>query len=168
MQKKLRISRRAVGDSGEGPEIRQSTFYTVCLADGFAIGTDPATFPRIEILLGQIGLSPGNLDLPKMCGWATRKQEVVGCDLGDRKMFIVPRAESDEHARTLAESLLDHAQIERITALSDIRYACHNGPLPLSQIHSVLQCMRQFDATDGPYRLWFEVPEAHFPAVSGL
>ena len=69
MQKKMRMSRRAVGDSrravgdsDNAMEIRQPTFYTVCLADGLAIGTDPANFPRINMLLHQIGLSPGNLD----------------------------------------------------------------------------------------------------------
>lgn len=161
--KRMRISLRAVSASERSKEIGQPLFYTVFLADGLSVASNSENIEGMIRLTSQLGIELSNLS--EICGYADRRREVNSLDLGDRKLFATPLTKDEVETRSITKELLEYARLERISALSFTNFSCYSGDFPKDQLRWILETMRDYDAADGPYRLWFEISPEHFPKL---
>ena len=120
----------------------------------------------MSALVCQLGIHPFNLS--KICERAEKRQEVNCVDLGDRKIFVVPPTQNEDETRSVIRALLEYACAEGVSALSFIHFSGFRGAFPKDQLRWILETMQDFDATAGPYRLWFEIASEHFAELYNL
>lgn len=166
--KRLRIRLRAVDVGGSSSHGVQPPCYTASLSDGLSVTCNANEIPVIDATLKQSGINGHGFDFVKLSALAEKKREVWTLDLGDRKVFLVPETTDEHETRVLTKALLDYASEERVTALSFTHFSFHRGELPKEQCRSIIESMIEFDASDGPYTLWFEVAAAYFSELRNI
>lgn len=160
----IRISPRAVG----GRVVGQAPLYTVSLADGWVVSSDLSDFSKVSPLFHLLGINITHDDFSTFCVRAENLRKVIGVDLGDRKLFFFPKVLDEQDAQMLVNSLLEHAAGERISCLSFTVFSFYENEFSLGRCRWILRAMQRFDAVDGPYRLWFEIPEDFFQDLTAI
>jgi hypothetical protein len=166
MPKPPRIRIRPVADHGEIEG--QERFYTALISDGLSVTANPDGFIPMNALFGKINIDPIDADMKKICEYAEKGGRVVTTNAFDRKIFFIPKTTKEEETRLFTQELLRISSIESVCSLSFTHFSYVFGSLPLHQIRWIFEEIQNFDATDGPYQIWFEIDKDHHSAVRHL
>lgn len=160
-----RVHIRSVGESENLCSLGQLPCYTTFLADGVSAICSLENKLLVDWLLPKLGLREEEIGLEKISSMAIRQRAVWTVDLGDRKMFLTPDSLDAAEIRELTRNLLDYAASEKVSTLSYTHFSVDSDSFSEERVRSVLEAMLAFDASEGPYKIWFEVAGTHQGAV---
>lgn len=166
MPKTLRIRIRPVADHGviEG----QERFYTTLISDGLSVTVNPDGFTPMNALLKKINIDPVATGLTKIFEYAEKGRKFVTTNAFDRKIFFIPKTTEEKETRLFTQELLRVSSIESVCSLSFTHFSYVFGDLPLNQIRWIFEEIQNFDATEGPFQIWFEIDKDHYSVVRKL
>jgi hypothetical protein len=129
---------------------------------------NPDGFTPMNVLFKKINIDPVATGVNKICDYAEKSKKVVVTDAFDRKIIFIPKTTDEDETRLFTQELLRISSIESVCSLSFTHFSYVFGGLPLNLIRWIFEEIQTFDATEGPFQIWFEIDKNHYPAVRQL